>query len=187
MTTTDPATVTAGSGDSERHLTLEQIESGFAALAAAPKSEGRVAMLVACPGEGQRVELDSASLKVDGGMPGDRWGEQSDVQLTAMQLTTSQVIANGQPLSLFGDNLVLDLDLSAANMSAGTRVRIGEALLEVTPVPHNGCGKYSERFGDAALRLISRPEARDLHLRGIYFKVVEDGDVSVGDAVEVLR
>jgi MOSC domain-containing protein YiiM len=35
--------------------------------------------------------------------------------------------------------------------------------------------------------VISRPEARDIHLRGIYFRVIEDGDVAVGDAVEVLR
>ena len=123
MTTTDPATATAGSGDTDRHLTLEQVDSGLAALAPAPKSEGRVAMLVACPGAGQRVELDRARLTVAGGMPGDRHGEPSDVQ------STSQLIANGQPLSLFGDNLVLDLDLSEANMPAGTRVRIGEALL----------------------------------------------------------
>ncbi len=129
MTTTDPATATAGSGDTDRHLTLEQVDSGLAAIAPAPKSEGRVAMLVACPGAGQRVELDRARLTVAGGMPGDRHGEPSDVQLTAMQFATSQLIANGQPLSLFGDNLVLDLDLSEANMPAGTRVRIGEALL----------------------------------------------------------
>jgi MOSC domain-containing protein YiiM len=60
-------------------------------------------------------------------------------------------------------------------------------VLEVTPQPHNGCAKYSERFGADALRVISRPEARDLHLRGIYFRVVEDGDVAVGDTAEVLR
>ena len=187
MTTTDPTMVTAGSGDADRHLTLDQIESGLAALAPAAISEGRVGLLLACPGEGQRVELDRARLSVDGGMPGDRHGEQSDVQLTAMQLSTSQLIANGQSLALFGDNLVLDLDLSAANMPPGTRVRVGEAVLEVTPQPHNGCAKYSERFGAAALRVISQPERRDLHLRGIYFRVVEDGDVAVGDTAEVLR
>lgn len=187
MTTTEPVEVTAGAGDSERHLTLQEIETALAALPPAPTTEGRVAMLIACPGAGQRIVHDRARLTVHAGMPDDRWAEPSDVQLTAMQLSTSQVIANGQALTLFGDNLVLDLDLSTGNVPPGTRVRVGEAVLKVTAEPHNGCAKYSERFGNAALRFVSRSETRDLNLRGIYLRVVEDGDVAVGDAVEILR
>ena len=50
-----------------------------------------------------------------------------------MRTDFARVVANGQPLELHGDNLYLSLDLSASNLPIGSRVRVGEALLEVTP------------------------------------------------------
>ena len=124
------------------------------------------------------------------GIPGDAWGRQRrpapEAQLTVMQIDIAELIANGQPLTLFGDNLCFELDLSAANLSQGCRLRVGTATLEVTPEPHNGCRKFRERFGDAALRLVSKKELRHLNLRGIYMRVVEEGDAAVGDPVQVL-
>jgi MOSC domain-containing protein YiiM len=96
------------------------------------------------------------------------------------------LIANGQPAALFGDNLFLDLDLSAANLPAGSRVRVGRALLEVTPKPHNGCQKFRARFGDGALRLTAMAARRPRNLRGIYMRVVEEGEVRVEDAAVVV-
>jgi MOSC domain-containing protein YiiM len=120
----------------------------------------------------------------------DTWGRQAephcDRQITVMQIDVAELIANGQPLTLFGDNLFLDLDLSACNLQTGSRVRIGGAILEVTPMPHNGCRKFRARFGDDALRFVSKPELRHRNLRGIYMRVVERGEVASGDAVEVI-
>ena len=89
-------------------------------------------------------------------------------------------------LSLFGDNLLVELDLSTQNLPTGTRLRLGQALLEVTPEPHNGCLKFRQRFGGDALRLTADERFRDQHLRGIYLRVVEPGPVCVGDDIEVL-
>ncbi len=69
----------------------------------------------------------------------------------------------------------------------GSRLRVGEALVEVTSKPHNGCHKFRGRFGDAALRFVQAPPTRHLNLRGIYWKVVVPGDVQVDDAIEVMR
>ena len=66
------------------------------------------------------------------------------------------------------------------NLPIGTRLRAGNAVLEVTPKAHNGCRKFTSRFGDDALRFVSDPERRHLNLRGIYLQVVEDGEVGVG-------
>ncbi len=85
-----------------------------------------------------------------------------------------------------GDNLLIDLDLSSENLPTGSRLRLGGALLEVTPKPHNGCLKFKQRFGGDALRLTAIPRYHDLHLRGIYMKVVEAGDVAVGDPIEIV-
>jgi MOSC domain-containing protein YiiM len=103
-----------------------------------------------------------------------------------MQSDVARLLAGEQPLSRFGDNLFLELDLSQANLPAGRRLRIGEAILEVTPKPHNGCKKFVERFGEAALRLVSDAELRPRNLRGLHLRVVVAGEVRPGDAVEVL-
>lgn len=126
----------------------------------------------------------------EAGIPGDAWGRQRhpapEAQLTVMQIDVAELIANGQPLTLFGDNLFLELDLSAANLPPGSRLRAGTVTLEVTPKPHTGCRKLRERFGDAALRLVSTPDLKHLNLRGVYMRVVENGDIAVDDPVQVL-
>jgi len=103
-----------------------------------------------------------------------------------MQTDVAELIANGQPLTLFGDNLFLDLDLSATNLPPGSLVRIGGATMEVTPKPHNGCQKFRARFGSEALRFVSKPDLRRRNLRGIYMRVVQRGEVAAGDPVEVI-
>jgi MOSC domain-containing protein YiiM len=108
------------------------------------------------------------------------------MQIAVMQGDVARMIANGQSLALFGDCLILDLDLSAANLPIGSRVRVGAALLEVSPAPHNGCRKFRARFGDDALRFVSMPALRHRNLRGIYLIVAEAGDVRAGDPVEVV-
>jgi MOSC domain-containing protein YiiM len=124
------------------------------------------------------------------GVPGDAWGrrEQPDpvAQITVMQVDVATLIANGHPLELFGDNLFLELDLSVENLPIGSRLRLGSATVAVTPKAHNGCRKFQARFGPEALRFVSDPELRHRNLRGIYLRVLEAGEVAVGDAVEVI-
>jgi MOSC domain-containing protein YiiM len=108
------------------------------------------------------------------------------MQIAVMEKGVAELIANGQPLALFGDCLVLDLDLSAGNLPPGSRLRAGGALLEVTPEPHNGCQKYRSRFGPDALRLVWMEELRHRNLRGIYMRVVTPGQVELGDRVNVI-
>jgi MOSC domain-containing protein YiiM len=103
-----------------------------------------------------------------------------------MEFGVANLIANGQPLELFGDCLMLDLDLSQQNLPPGSQLRVGRALLEVTPMPHNGCAKFQARFGKDALRFVSMKELRHNNLRGTYMRVIEAGEVCLGDDVEVL-
>jgi len=64
---------------------------------------------------------------------------------------------------------------------------VGRALVEVTPKPHNGCHKFKGRFGGDALRFVQQGPTRDQNLRGIYWRVAEPGEVSVGDPIQVLE
>ena len=104
-----------------------------------------------------------------------------------MQTDVAGLIANGQPLMLFGDNLFIDLDLSEDNLPAGSRVRVGEAVLQVTPFPHNGCKKFLSRFGQEALHFVSTRRLRNRNLHGIYMRVIEAGEGRPGDEVRVIR
>ena len=187
----EAATWTVPDEDPSRHLPLSDLESKLLELGPAPKDRGLVVALFARPDSHQRTTLDRASLTKAKGMPGDRWSAKEspepDKQLATMQADVAETIANGQPIGFFGDNLLLDLDLSESNLPVGTQLRVGEALLEVTPEPHNGCLKFKARFGDDALRLVARKETRGQNLRGISLKVIEDGEVAAGDPVAVQR
>jgi len=85
---------------------------------------------------------------------------------------------------LAGDNLYIDLDLSHENLKCGQRLAIGSAILQITEEPHNGCGKFAERYGRAAVKFVNSPMGKQLRLRGIYARVVQDGLLQVGDIVK---
>jgi MOSC domain-containing protein YiiM len=96
------------------------------------------------------------------------------------------MIANGQPLALAGDNLIVDLDLSSANLPIGSRLRVGSAIVEVTPKRHKGCRKFSGRFGVDALRFVAKLDTYERRLRGLYVRVIEPGFAGPGDEIVVL-
>jgi MOSC domain-containing protein YiiM len=177
-------------GNPARYRTLEQLEQSLEALLPAPKDSGRVVLIVVRREGGRRDTPDSVHVTPAEGVPGDAWSRQRAphwaMQIAVMQRDVAEVIANGQPLELAGDNLFVDLDLSVSNMPPGSRVRVGGALLEVTSMPHDGCRKFQARFGPDALRLVAKPELRRRNLRGIYMRVVQGGEIRRGDGIEVI-
>ena len=177
-------------GDAARHLERPALDVGLRALPAPSREAGRVALIVRRLADGQRETPHEVRLTLEEGVPGDDWSrrppQKPEAQLAVMRREVAETIANGQPLTLFGDNLFVELDLSAANLPVGTRLRVGEALVEMTAEPHNGCRKFQQRFGAEALRLVQDRATRDQNLRGVYWRVLEPGLARVGDAVRVL-
>ncbi len=190
----EPSTI-----DPHRHLSLEALVQGLEKLAPAPTDSGRVVTLVARGAAGERATPSSIRVAPESAIQGDRWGRERskgesrwgrgqylEMQITTMEAAVGELIANGQPLPLFGDNLLVELDLSSANLPIGSRLRIGSSTLEVTPFPHNGCAQFKARFGADALRFIAEKSRRPRNLRGIYLRVVERGEIAVDDKVEIL-
>ena len=177
-------------GEPDRFRALADLQARLTALPGGHEDGGHVALLMRRGDGGRREVLERIVLAPDAGVPGDAWGRAAEpkpnMQIAVMQKEVAELIANGQPLALFGDCLILHLDLSTENLPAGSRVRVGGAILEVTPEPHNGCKKFQARFGADALRFVSMRELRHRNLRGIYMRVVEAGETARGDPVEVV-
>jgi hypothetical protein len=165
------------------------LRAALAALPPAPKNQGTLALMVARGPGGERQLPAEVLLTPEGGMPGDRWAKDGrygpQFQLATTRVDFARVVANGQPLELHGDNLYVDLDISSVNLPPGSMVSLGEAVLRVTPQAHNGCKKWVQRFGLDAMQLNLAPDFRALHLRGMYFQVVESGRVRTGDTITV--
>ncbi len=48
-------------------------------------------------------------------------------------------------------------------------------------MPHDSCQKFVERYGRDAVLFINSPVGKQLHLRGIYLRVLTAGTITVGD------
>jgi MOSC domain-containing protein YiiM len=175
------------------HLSTEQIENGMSEVLASPQDHGKLEAIFIRPGQNQREYREVGYLSPKGGLEGDRWATSKGddgkpnphAQISLMNSRLLKMIAsNAERMALAGDNLIVDLDLSETNISAGQRLSVGEVLLEITALPHTGCGKFAERFGPDALRYINAASRRPLHLRGIYARVLKAGTVRVGDAIQ---
>ena len=110
-------------------------------------------------------------------------------QVTVMNARFAELISGSpepRPWARCGDQLYVDLDLSEENLPAGTRLAVGEAILEVQAEPHTGCAQFREWWGADALRLANGPATRHLRLRGANTRVVRSGVVRPGDTERVL-
>jgi MOSC domain-containing protein YiiM len=84
---------------------------------------------------------------------------------------------------LAGDQLYIDINLEETNLPAGSMLSIGSAVVQITPVPHNGCKKFAERFGVDAVVFVNSATGKKFHLRGVNAKVITPGIIQNGDRV----
>ena len=173
-----------------RHLTKPELLAGLPDILAAPKDAGTLEGIVVRPDHGQRLEPDSVAVSAAGGLAGDHWAKgcwrttedgrpHPDVQVCIMSARCIGLIAveraNWAPV---GDNLFIDMDLRPENLPPGQRLAIGSAVIEITAEPHNGCSTFAERYGREACAFVNSREGKRYRLRGIYARVVQDGEIA---------
>jgi MOSC domain-containing protein YiiM len=174
--------------------TFDELEALWATAPPQPRERGTVRLLTVRREPGVHETPASVAVTVEGGLEGDRWAHgwrerdpNRQAQVTLMNAAVTELVAAGrQPLHEAGDNILVDFDISVENLPPGSRLRIGEALLEISAAPHTGCSKFAARFGQDALRWTNWRHWRERRLRGVNARVVEGGTMRVGDAVERL-
>lgn len=180
------------------HKNLEELDAGLEMIRRSPADHGLLEMIVRRPQPGEREVLHEGELDLHEGLVGDTWKSRSsrrttdgaphpDMQLNIMNVRVIDLVAGGRDRwSLAGDQLYIDMDLSKSSLPAGTRLALGEAIIEVTAEPHTGCAKFVARFGLEAMKFVNSPVGRELQLRGINARVVQPGKIRVGDEARKL-
>jgi len=177
------------------HLTTEEIEAKIAHVLDSPTNDGTLEMIVRRPEVNEREVVEIGFLSVENGLVGDNWLTRGssrtdnglghpEMQLNVMNWRFVNLIAGSRErVQLAGDQLFVDLDLSPENLPPGSRLSIGSAVIEITPIPHLGCKKFVERFGIDAMKYANSEFGRSHNLRGVNARVVSAGDITVADQV----
>ena len=177
------------------YRSVADLEAGLEHIRESPRSVGTLELIVRRPAVDAREVLDEGQLDLVVGLIGDNWRVKGSTstpdgsanplgQLTVMNARAAALVA-GLPerMALAGDQLFVDLDLSDANLPAGTWLAVGDAVIEITAKPHRGCHKFAARFGPDALRFVNTGPGRTLNLRGRNARVVVPGTVRRGNEV----
>lgn len=126
-----------------------------------------------------KANVGSGLLRVDWGLEGDahagNWHRQ--VSLLALEsIEKMRALGLSVAPGSFAENITTR-GLELFTLPIGTRLRLGNALVEVTQIGkvcHSRCAIY-QQVGDCVM-----PR------EGIFVKVLEGGPVAIGDGVEVL-
>jgi hypothetical protein len=175
------------------HLKTEELLAGLDNIRRSPTDEGVLELIVRRQAINDREILDQAELDLTQGLIGDTWNRRRststpdgspnvEMQITVMNSRVAALVARGKDRwPLAGDQLYVDMDLSAANLPAGARLAVGSSVIEVTAPPHLGCQKFVARFGMEAMKFVNSPVGKELRLRGIHARVIQPGVVRTGD------
>ena len=181
-----------------RHLPRAELLAGLPEILASPKDDGRVDGIVVRPASEQRQEVESIAISLARGLEGDHWAKgcwmstedgqpHPDVQICIMSSRCIALIAQDRDnWAPAGDNLFVDMDLTPSNLPPGTQLSVGTAVIEITATPHKGCAKFIQRYGRDACVFVNVDDGDKYKLRGIYARVVKDGQLSLGDTMKKL-
>ena len=155
-----------------KHVSIEQLQAGVDHIRRSPADQGVLRLIARRPDIGKRELLrrrPTGPGRRSGGRQLEARGASYNpprepnplTQLTIMNARSADLVATCRSAgTLAGDQLYIDLDLSPANLPAGTHLAIGAAVVQVTTEPHTGCKNFVKHFGLEAMMLVNGPEGR---------------------------
>lgn len=180
--------------------TLAELMAALPHVLAAPKDAALAQQLCFRPANNERHFPDRLTLTQAKGVLGEggqaeRWltapwlrmpdgSPDPDIQVSILPRRVLDLVWRdraGTPHP--GDTIIADLDMTEANLPAGTLLRAGSATLRVSSVFNDGCVKWKARYGADAKAWITAAGHPPLRLRGILCAIVGDGQVAVGDPI----
>lgn len=177
------------------HVTTAECEAALAHILAAP-SEAAIEVLCHRADYGARDFRDHLNLTVAAGIEDERWMKKPwlrledgspdpRIQVSILQKRVLDLCWRDRDTVVFpGDTMIVDMDLSQANLPVGTRLEAGSAVLEVSDKFNDACAKWKVRHGRDSYDWINRPEHVTHRLRGVLCKIVQDGTVRLGDVLQ---
>ena len=173
---------------------LAQLDAQLDHIRSSPRDVGTVELIVRRPTRDERDIIPAGELDVARGLVGDSWVDRGskrtpdgraniEQQLTLMNIRAIAAITERDQYPLAGDQFLVDFDLSHESLPAGTQVVLGEALVEISAIPHTGCDKFTARFGSDATKWVNTGAGRELRLRGVNARIIRGGVVRRGDAL----
>src|ERR1041384_3849198 len=125
----------------ERYLTETELSAGLPQVLQSPADGGTLAQITIRPEREQRESPQSCTLTSEAGIPTDHWSRHCshrlpdgranpETQITLMNSRCLALLAGSRDRwPLAGDNLLVDLDLSEANLATAQRLKIGGTIL----------------------------------------------------------
>ncbi len=179
-------------------VTTAELAAALPAVLAAPRDHGVTRLLCARPGPNLRTfpkelvftramgvwgdcEAARPWLTLPDGSPDPR-NQVSILPWRVLDLVWRDRDRVAHP----GDNIAVDMNLTAENLPEGTLLAAGTAILRVSDEPNDGCVKWKVRCGQAAYDWIAHPGYLPLRLRGLYCSVERDGAMRLGDSISRL-
>ena len=127
----------------------------------------------------QKHEVPEIQLKIGHGIAGDvhagNWHRQVSL-LARESVEKMKAVFSDIPVGAFAENILTE-GLTLCTLPVGTRLRVGEVLLQVTQIGkecHAHCA-IRQQVGDCVM-----PR------EGIYAVVLEEGTIRAGDTITVL-
>lgn len=144
---------------------------------------GLIEALILSPQMDEHVPMTSLrvlpEIGVEGQYPGKQWWRGKRVPGRQISAVNAEVLdALEVPYDVPGDNLIIR-GLNLALFRPGDTLRIGDALLAVTPTPHRPCAKFARRTSLTQMKAISGGK-----LRGILLDARSPATIRVGETVE---
>ncbi|HOI82008.1 MAG: MOSC domain-containing protein [Thermovirgaceae bacterium] len=124
-----------------------------------------------------KTDVGEGYLLPDVGIEGDAHAGFAHRQISMLAVEDIEIMKERLPDLVpgsFAENITVE-DFDLSSLSIGDRVRVGEALLELSQIGkecHTRCAVYHSA-GDCIM-----PR------KGLFFRVIEGGRVATGDAVE---